>query len=96
MYDKHCGALIGFSDLGNVNNLLLEFERSLSSDVSNKESVSKAMLVFMVRGLFTCIQFPYAQFACSSVNGEQIRISSFLGSSDAIGMVWLQGACSNS
>ncbi len=36
------------------------------------ESLSKTMLVVMVRGLFTCLQFPYAQFACSSVTGDQL------------------------
>jgi len=27
VYDKHSGALIGFVDLGNTNNQILEFER---------------------------------------------------------------------
>ena len=71
MYDKHSGALLGFTDLGNVNNLLMEFEHSLSLDV-HTENLSKTMLVLMVRGLFICPQFPYAQFACSSVTGDQL------------------------
>ncbi len=71
VYDKHSGALLGFTDLGNVNNLLAEFERSLSSDAPT-ERLSKSMLVIMVRGLFTRLQFPYAQFACSSVTGDQL------------------------
>ena len=33
VYNKHSGALLGFTDLGNMNNLLMEFERSLSLDV---------------------------------------------------------------
>ena len=71
VYDKHSGALLGFTDLGDVNNFLLEFERSLTSD-ARAESLSKSMLVLMVRGLFTRLQFPYAQFACSSVTGDQL------------------------
>ena len=51
VYNKHSGALIGFTDLGNVNNLLLEFERSLALDAPTR-NLSKTMLVFMVRGLF--------------------------------------------
>ena len=31
--DKQSGALLGFTDLGNMNNLLMEFEHSLSLDV---------------------------------------------------------------
>jgi len=71
VYDKHSGSLIGFTDLGNVNNLLMEFERSLESGV-HTENLSKTMFVFMVRGLFIRLQFPYAQFACSSVTGDQL------------------------
>ena len=71
MYDKHSGALLGFTDLGDVNNLLMKFGRSLKSDAPT-ESLSKSMLVLMVRGLFTRLQFPYAQFACSLVTGDQL------------------------
>ena len=72
VYDKHSGALLGFTDLGNVNNLLMHFERSLTSNAPPAKSLSKSMLVFMVQGLFTRLQFPYAQFACSSVTGDQL------------------------
>ena len=71
VYDKHSGALLGYTDLGNMNNLLMEFEQSLASDAP-PESLSKTMLVLMVRGLFILLQFPYAQFACSSVTGDQL------------------------
>ena len=57
VYDKHSGALLGFTDLGKVNNLLMEFEPSLSLDVHTK-NLSKTMLVLMVRGLFIHLQFP--------------------------------------
>ena len=30
------------------------------------------MLVFMVRGLFTKLKFPYAQFPCVALAGEQM------------------------
>ncbi len=36
VYDKHSGALLVFTDLGNVNNLLAEFEPSLSSDAPTR------------------------------------------------------------
>lgn len=71
VYGKHSGALLGFTDLGNVNNLLIEFEHSLTSNAPT-ESLSKSMLVFMVRGIFIRLQFPYAQFASSSVTGDQL------------------------
>ena len=73
VYDKHSGALLGFTDLGNINNLLTEFEWSLASESDAPTmALPKTMLVFMVRGLFIHLQFPYAQFACPSVTGDQI------------------------
>ena len=32
VFDKNTGAMIGFSDLGEVSNQLSEFERSLNND----------------------------------------------------------------
>ena len=37
-----------------------------------KLSPAKTMLVFMVRGLCTSLQFPYAQFVCEGLTGEQM------------------------
>lgn len=71
VYDKYTGEMIGFCDLGEMNNNLLEFEQSLSeSEVNPPPKVAKTMMVFMVRGLFTRLQFPYAQFACGDISGD--------------------------
>ena len=71
VYEKHSGALIGFTNLGEVNNHLLAFERSVSSDQqSSQVPLSKSMTMFMVRGLFTSLHFPYAQFPCASITGD--------------------------
>lgn len=67
IYDKHSGKLIGFVNLGDINNHLLKFEQSLAFDkISPPAPLAKSMLVFLVRGLFTTIQFPNAQFPTSS------------------------------
>ena len=57
---------------GNVNDHLVAFERSLNEEEASEDvdEVAKTMMVFMVRGLFTRLRFPYAQFACQSVSGE--------------------------
>ena len=34
--------------------------------------LANPMLVIMVRGLFSGLQFPYAQFPCSSLSGDQL------------------------
>ncbi len=57
--------------VGDVNSHLLAFERSLSDEPHCEvDQVAKSMMVFMMRGLFTRLRFPYAQFPCCSVTGE--------------------------
>ena len=77
VFDKHTGEMIGFCNLGDVNEHLLQFERSLSegdvtSDSENSPKLAKTMMVFMVRGLFSKLQFPYAQFPCADLSGEML------------------------
>jgi hypothetical protein len=68
VYDQHTGALIGFTNLGDINTHLLEFERSLGATPSVTPTV--ATTVFMVRGLFTRLNFPYVQFPGVKVSGD--------------------------
>ena len=49
---KHGVRIIGFVDVGNVNNELLSFEQSCQDSHSVEPQVAKHMLVFMVRTLF--------------------------------------------
>ena len=70
VYDKHSGALIGFANLGEINSHLLEFERSVDVTAPHSEPLANSMIVFMVRGLFTRLQFPYAQFPSIKVSGD--------------------------
>ena len=74
VYDKHSGRLIGFVDLGDMNNHLACFEESLldGEDVVTTPPLAKSMVAFMVRGLFTSLKFTYAQFPCVSLTGEQL------------------------
>ena len=73
MFDHCTGKFIGFTNLCNVANKLSEFERSLEGGIeATRPDLAKSMLVFMVRGLFTKLQFPYAQFPVASVSGDQL------------------------
>ena len=77
VYNKHDGRLIGFVDLGKINNHLAKFEASLSEDNDDSNSsdthpLANSMVAFMVKGLFTSLQFSYAQFPCSALAGEQL------------------------
>ena len=74
VYDKHTGNLIGFTSLGDIGDHLSEFERSLAEGATTLSGprLAKTIYVFMVRGLFNKLQFPYAQFPCSSVTAQQL------------------------
>jgi len=67
VYNKYTGSVVGFANLGDVNNHLLAFERSVESDGDVENVLTKMM---MVRGLFTAVRFPYAQFPCEQVTGD--------------------------
>ncbi len=67
---KHSGEMIGFCSLGEVNDQLLAFERSLSDNEPSSPELAKTMMVFMVRGLFNKLQFPYVQFPCGNISGD--------------------------
>ena len=71
-FDKHTGTLIGYSDLGEVNNLLSDYEQQLSTSEETPRLLGKCMLMFMVRGLFTNLKFPYVQFPANSTKGANI------------------------
>ena len=69
--DKHTGSLTGFRDLGDVCNLLAEYEQQQSGDGSMTFCcpVAKCMVIFMVRGLFTSLKFAYTQFPSTNTKG---------------------------
>ena len=69
VHDKRTGALIGFNNLGDINTHLLQFQSGLEKD-ADSTVLSKTMLVFMVRGLFSNLEFTYAQFACTDITGD--------------------------
>lgn len=66
------GAIIGFTNLGDINSHLSAFERSVEQCQADSDQPANSMLVLMVQGLFTKLSFPYAQFPCTSVTGEQM------------------------
>ena len=74
IFNKHNGKLVGFQDLGDINNLLAEYERQHNENdkMFLKRPLAKTMIVFMVRGLFTSLKFVYAQFPTASAKGDDL------------------------
>ena len=72
VYDKTSGELVGFVNLGNVNEHLIQLEQDLLQGKSASPALASSVFVFMVRGLFTNLKFPYATFPCKSTCGDQL------------------------
>ena len=70
VFDKSTESLIRFADLGNMNNLFVEYEQ----DNAPKTLVKIMLLTLMVRGLFTSIKFIYTQFPAVSTKGSGIFV----------------------
>ena len=60
VYNKHSGEMIGFTNLGEINEHLKAFEKSIcsTSDKPTPPSPARTMMVFMVRDLFS-MQSPH-------------------------------------
>ena len=63
VFNKHSGQIIGFVDIGDINN---EIEK-LEETINKPPELAKSMLVFMIRELFTDLCYPYAQFSCDGL-----------------------------
>lgn len=72
VYDKHGCRVLGFVEPGDINNELLQIERSLDDTNDLTDTIAKQVLVFMVRGLFASVDFPYAQYTTRGISGDQL------------------------
>ena len=75
--NKNSGEVIGFVNARDTNNQLAPLEEACKSDKPQLPKIARQMLVFLVRGIFIHLQFPYSHFPTTSIT------SSFLSS-----MVW--------
>ena len=66
--------LVGYCDIDNINNhlILLEKEYMENDAEHRKATLAKIMMMFMVRGLFTDLEFPYASFPTGNLKEEQL------------------------
>ena len=71
VYDKNTGDLIGYCNLGDINNHLTQLERQYSNNTQST-NLATTIMVLMIRGLFNSFTFPYASFPTSNLAGEQM------------------------
>ena len=69
VYNKSTGELVDFVNLGDINAHLLALEKSLLSP-EEPEVLASTVLAFMVKGLMSSLEFPYAHFPCQNLTGD--------------------------
>ena len=70
MYNKHTGKLIGFSFLNEIRSDLDSLEEKVTESSFPPELLANSMMTFMVRGLFTHLEYPYVYFPTRNVTGS--------------------------
>ena len=53
----HIGAVVGLTDIGDINSHLLAFEQSLKDDESKSTPLANSMLVFLVNDNYALLSF---------------------------------------
>lgn len=71
VYDKYSGHIIGFTSLGDVNDILSSMEQRCEAEFQHPP-LSKHILVLMIRGIFFKLEFPYAHFGTSAATADFI------------------------
>lgn len=73
VFDKHTCELIGFANAGEINNHLDSFKRQCNNPTQNGHpNVATHMLMFVARGIFTSLEFPYAQFPTRDASADTL------------------------
>ena len=62
------GEMVGFVDLGNVNNELMQ----LTEQCTTRPNLATHVCAFMIRGIFTNLLFPLAHYPSNGVTAEQL------------------------
>jgi len=71
VYRKSTGQLIGFTELGDTNDELRIFERGFESD-ELRDDFATYVLVYMVRGVFTSLCYPFAYYSSLGFSSNQL------------------------
>lgn len=71
VFNKHTCELIGFLNIGEVNAQLDKVSEDLHSNSSGKD-IASHMLLFMIRGMFSNLEFPYAHFATRGITADSL------------------------
>ena len=71
VYSRQTNQIVGFCDMGDMNNELDDFKRHVEKGTEEK-SLSSYVLTFMVRGIFTSLAYPFAYYAGQGFTSDQL------------------------
>lgn len=77
VYDKHGAEVIGFVNLGTINDQLAQFERDLAktnrtAETNQPPPIANHILAIMVRGIFIRLRFAYAHFPTTGIHSDYL------------------------
>ena len=70
IFDKHSCSLIGFTNVGDVSNMMDKIEQEDNNKLHC--NVSSHMLLFMVRGMCSTLEFLYAHFVTRGITADSL------------------------
>lgn len=84
VYSKSSGKLIGFTELGALNDEFKTYQASFGEDeTSVNQEFATHVNVFLVRGIFTSLIYPFGYFATSGITASQLYSCAM----DAVGVL---------
>ena len=73
VYSKSTGKLVGFTEMGEINEEIKKFQETFEEDSTAYEhNLSSHVIVYMVRGIFTNLAYPFAYFGSNGFSSAQL------------------------
>lgn len=72
VFNRSTGKLVGFTDMGDINEELREFSDRCEGKKPEERAFSKYVNVFMVRGLFSNLKCPFGYYASTGLSGDMM------------------------
>ena len=81
VFSKTTGKLVGFCEMGEINDEIEKFIKAMESQAATEKqslepgsdrNIAKYVIVFMVRGIFSNLQYAFGHFASEGFDSDQI------------------------
>lgn len=72
VYQRSTGKLVGFMELGSLNDEFQQFQSSFDKGDDITRDFATHVLVYMVRGIFTSLIYPFGYFGTQGATGAQL------------------------